>query len=152
MTAKNPLSNRPSNPRLSIRFTLVELLVVIAIIAILAALLLPSLSRAKGISQRAQCQSNLKQMHQVMFGYSIDNSGYLPYESLQGKESNPQRLVSESFDSKKLSIVLCPSDRRSMSTSGDYMQGGGGGVASGGVGTARAMPRATPCSSGGIRL
>ena len=57
-------------------FTLVELLVVIAIVLILAALLLPSLSRAKAKAQRAQCVNNLRQLGTVLQIFLQDNRAY----------------------------------------------------------------------------
>jgi prepilin-type N-terminal cleavage/methylation domain-containing protein len=59
-------------------FTLVELLVVIAIIALLIAMLLPALNKARETANRVKCSSNLRQLSQAIVMYAGDNKGQYP--------------------------------------------------------------------------
>lgn len=63
-------------------FTLVELLISIAIIAILCALLLPALNKAREAGKKASCASNVKQLSMTVLFYVNDNNDYLPLRDI----------------------------------------------------------------------
>lgn len=79
VSAENRLNNRG--------FTLIELLVVIAIIAILAAMLLPALSKAKAKAQQTKCMSNMRNWSMALQMYIGDSSECIPFmaESIETK-------------------------------------------------------------------
>jgi prepilin-type N-terminal cleavage/methylation domain-containing protein/prepilin-type processing-associated H-X9-DG protein len=69
-------------------FTLVEMLLVIGILALLFALLLPALGRAREASRATVCRSNMKQVHHALMLYSQANNGRIPIGYRQTKQFN----------------------------------------------------------------
>jgi prepilin-type N-terminal cleavage/methylation domain-containing protein len=97
-------------------FTLVELLVVVGIIAVLVALLLPAIAKARESSRRTQCMSNLRQLGSAMMLYTSEHNGRLP-------NSNPVNTVGDYAATNEVLVALndsyikapptfhCPSDK-----------------------------------------
>ena len=93
-------------------FTLIELLVVITIITILAAMLLPALSKAKEMAKQITCASNLKQMGTMFFLYA-DSYEYFPFRTGDPSGTRWTDKLKDSSNGavdymKKENIIFCP--------------------------------------------
>ena len=134
---------RHLNPRriLDAAFTLIELLVVIAIIAILASLLLPTLSKSKNKAKSVECLNNLEQIDVCLHLYVVDNNDYfVPNDTVfnlntasfnatglswlpdldADTEINPSNIINGLLFpyNKSLPIYHCPADESTLETPG----------------------------------
>ena len=100
-------------------FTLIELLVVISIIALLLAILMPSLNKVKYMAMRVQCTSNVRQQYLAFLNYATDNNGRFPehmaslpyyYRGRTDYKTPFDRLNDTYIENSK--IMLCPVTRK----------------------------------------
>lgn len=94
-------------------FTLIELLVVVAIISLLVSILIPSLSKAKGLARQTLCMNSMRQINMVFTLYLTDNNGLFPLLYTNSSSSHAQdyrwygNLVREGYPLEE-GLLWCP--------------------------------------------
>lgn len=122
----------PSPKRHGTGFTLIELLVVVAIIALLIAILLPSLGKAREKAKLTACMSNLRQLGLAAFMYQGEYNGFFPYAAgtkhhdedfiwwETGLDINKGTLIPYMGGSFNKKTFICPSDPLTRNTDTAY--------------------------------
>ena len=129
------LEHRSLTRRSRPAFTLIELLVVIAIIAILAALLMPVLNKAKARGLTTACANNMKQLQVCYFMYVQDNNDFLPPNGGQATQGATNSWAGQSDAqtdfttanvqhgllyqyNQQVNIYVCPANTRTIKVTG----------------------------------